>query len=59
VLPALAALASPALAGRIEEIKIGAQVPDPEEISRLWSSLQARYRPFVIYKAAVSLGRLD
>jgi hypothetical protein len=55
VLPALAALASSGLAQRIEEIKVSSQVPDPEEISRLWSSLQARYRPFITYKAAVSL----
>lgn len=59
VLPALAALASSGLAGRIEEIKIGAQTPDPEELSRLWSSLQARYRPFLTYKVAVSLSRTD
>jgi hypothetical protein len=56
VLPGLAALASSALMERIEEIKISTQTPDPEEIARLWSSLQARYRPFLTYKVAVALG---
>ena len=55
VLPALSALAGSALAERIEEIKITAQVLNPEEMSRIWTSLQARFRPSVAYKVAVAL----
>ena len=56
VLPALSALSSSQLAERIEEIRICAQVLNPEEMSRIWTSLQARYRPSASYKVTVLLG---
>jgi hypothetical protein len=55
VLPALAALADSDLARRIEQIKVSPQVLSPEEMSRLWTSLQARYRPSAAYKISVFL----
>jgi Pvc16 N-terminal domain len=53
VLPALAALADSDLARRIEQIKVSPQILNPEEMSRLWTSLQARYRPSAAYKISV------
>ena len=58
VLPALSALASSNFGDRVEEIKICAQVLNPEEMSRIWTSLQARYRPSASYKVSVLLGDL-
>ena len=51
--PAL--LAASGLADQVEMIKL---VPEPlsaEEMSRLWSALQSRYRPSFAYKASVVL----
>ena len=55
VLPALTALSSFDLARQIEQIKIGAQVTNPEELSRIWTSLQAKFRPSAVYKVTVTL----
>jgi hypothetical protein len=56
VLPALAALASPELAGQLHQITLCPQLLPGEEMSKLWSTLQTRYRPSMVYKATVALG---
>lgn len=51
--PALAALiATPERLG-LARIEIHPQFPTMEEISRLWSAFQARYRPSVAYKVSM------
>ena len=55
VLPALAALASPQLAGQFNQITICPQSLPGEEMSKLWGTLQTRYRPSMVYKVSVSL----
>jgi hypothetical protein len=52
-IPALAALAEPGLADQMEEISMSPQFVSIEEMSRLWSALQARFRPSAVYKASV------
>lgn len=51
--PALGALAEPGLADQMEEISMLPQFVSIEEMSRLWSALQARFRPSAVYKASV------
>ncbi len=51
--PALAALATSPLAEQIEEITIRPQFLSTEEMSRLWSAMQARFRPSAAYKVSV------
>jgi hypothetical protein len=53
--PALAALAASDLADQVEQITICPQFLSSEEMSRLWSALQARYRPSVAYKVSLVL----
>lgn len=53
VQPVLATLAAPQLAARIGPIKICPQAMDPEEMSKLWATLQTRYRLSAAYKVAV------
>lgn len=55
VLPALAALRDSPLGTRLETLKIVQQTINTDELSKMWSSLQARYRPSLAYKVTVSL----
>ena len=50
--PARAALSSSDLANQIEQIRITPQFLSFEEMSKLWSALQARYRPSVAYEVS-------
>ena len=43
------------LADQIEQIKLTPQAMNTEELSKLWSALQARYRPSAAYVASVVL----
>jgi hypothetical protein len=54
-LPALAGLAESALARRLAQLRIYPFLQSPDELSRLWSGLQARYRTSAAYKVAVFL----
>ncbi|HEU5314865.1 MAG TPA: DUF4255 domain-containing protein, partial [Chloroflexota bacterium] len=49
---ALAALASSGLADQVEQIGVTPEFTNTDEMSRLWSALQARYRPSASYKVA-------
>lgn len=53
--PGLAALADSNLAEQVEQITIVPQFLHTEELSRIWSALQSRYRPSVAYKVSVVL----
>ena len=54
VIPApQAALAASDLADQVERIAIEAEFLSTEEISRLWSALQAKFRPSATYKVSV------
>jgi hypothetical protein len=53
--PAMAALATSELADQVEQIKITPEPMNSEELSRIWSALQARYRPTMGYLASVVL----
>jgi hypothetical protein len=53
--PALRALADCGLADQMEQIRITPTTLNPEESSRLWSALQAHYRPTAAYQASVVL----
>jgi tryptophan synthase alpha subunit len=50
VQPALAALAQSDLAESVEKITMAPQFLNAEETSKLWSALQAKYRPSLTYK---------
>ena len=39
----------------IEEIVIEPQFPSGDELFRLWSALQARYRPSIVYKISLTI----
>jgi hypothetical protein len=52
VSPARAALSESALSEQVEEIKIRPRFLDFEEMSKLWSMLQARYRPSLTYEVS-------
>jgi hypothetical protein len=45
-------LIDPALLAGVGDIRLLPEFPGPEEQSRLWSALQARYRPSVAYRAS-------
>ena len=49
------ALASADLAEQVEMLKITPLTMNPEEMSRLWSALQARYRPTTAFQVSVVL----
>jgi hypothetical protein len=49
------ALAGARLADQVEQIKITTNVTSPEELSKLWSALQAHYRPTVALEVRVVL----
>lgn len=53
--PTLQGLYGAGLAEQVEQIKICPMTINTEEISRLWSAFQARYRPTVAYQATVVL----
>ncbi len=48
-------LADALLAEQVEMLKITPEVLNNEELSRLWSAIQARYRPSVAYQVTVVL----
>ena len=50
--PARAALSEVKLADAVERIDVVPEFPSTEEISRLWSTLQARYRPSSAYRVS-------
>jgi hypothetical protein len=50
--PARAALAAPGLAEGVDRLKVTQQFMSFEEMSKLWSMLQARYRPSVTYEVS-------
>jgi hypothetical protein len=43
------------LADQVEQIKLTLQVSGAEEMSKLWTAMQARYRPSALYLASVVL----
>jgi hypothetical protein len=51
--PALQALSASELADQMEQIKIVATALNSEEMSKLWTALQARYRPTAAYQVSV------
>ena len=53
--PALRALADCGLADQVEHIRITPSTMNTEEMSRLWSALQAHYRPTAAYHVSVVL----
>jgi hypothetical protein len=53
--PAMAALFTSELAEQVEQIKIAPAALSTEEISRMWSAFQAKYRPTAVYQASVVL----
>ena len=53
--PTLQALATSELAEQIEQIRIVPETMNMEEVSRLWSAMQAHYRPTAAYQASVVL----
>src|SRR5215213_11719302 len=50
--PAQAALSASGIMDQIEQIKVTPQFLSFEEMSRVWSALQARYRPSVSYQVS-------
>lgn len=50
--PPLAALAASELADHVDRLKIEATFLSTEEMSKLWSALQAKYRPSATYKVS-------
>lgn len=53
--PALRALASCGLADQLEQIKVTPEYMNTEEMSKLWTAVQAHYRPTAAYLATVVL----
>jgi hypothetical protein len=53
--PALRALADCGLADQVEQLRITPQFMNGEEMSRLWTALQANYRPSAVYQVSVVL----
>jgi hypothetical protein len=50
-----AVLARSNLAEQVEQISISPEFMSTEELSRMWSALQARYRPSVAYKVSAAV----
>jgi uncharacterized protein DUF4255 len=50
--PALAALASSDLADRVARIEISPEFLGTEEMTKLWSAIQAKYRPSAAYRVS-------
>jgi hypothetical protein len=57
--PARAALAGAELADQVEQIHVAPEFTSTEEMARLWSALQARYRPSAAYKVSAVLLTAD
>lgn len=55
VSPAAAALARSSLARQVREIRFEPLFLSLDEVSKLWSALQARYRPSAAYKASLAV----
>jgi hypothetical protein len=55
VAPARAALGASDLADSVERIEVSLEFLSSEELSKLWSTLQARYRPSAAYKVSTVL----
>jgi len=53
--PSLQALSTSELAEQVELVKIAPQSITTEEISRMWTAFQAKYRPTAVYQATVVL----
>lgn len=53
--PALQALADTGLADQAEAIRIAPHYLSPEEMSRIWTSLQSNYRPSMAYRVSAVL----
>ena len=53
--PTLQALASCGLAEQLEQIKLTPEHLSPDEMSKLWTAVQAHYRPTTAYMASVVL----
>lgn len=53
--PAFQALSAADLADQVEQIKITPVTMNTEEMSKLWSAMQAHYRPTAAYSASVVL----
>jgi hypothetical protein len=51
----LAALAAPEVADGFDRLVIEPEFMDAEAVSKLWSALQARYRPSATYKVSAAL----
>jgi hypothetical protein len=52
---ALAALSQGAAAGTAPDLRIAAQFLETEAMSRIWSALQARYRPSLVYRVTATV----
>lgn len=50
--PLVAAIGVEPIAEQIAEITISPQFPSFEEVARIWSALQARYRPSIVYRVS-------
>jgi hypothetical protein len=53
--PQAVALAGASLAEQLDQITLCPQFLSTEEMSKLWSAFQARYRPSIAYKASMAL----
>lgn len=53
--PALSSLSASALADQLESVKLTPVTMNTEELSKLWTAFQAKYRPSVAYVATVVL----
>lgn len=53
--PAFQALSASDLADQVEQIKIAPETLSTEEMSKLWSAMQAHYRPTAAYQLSVVL----
>src|SRR5262249_17833971 len=53
--PEMEALFTSELSEQVEQIKISPASLSTEEISRMWSAFQAKYRPTAVYQASVVL----
>jgi hypothetical protein len=56
--PTLQALASCDLDTQVDQIEVRPQYLNGEELSKIWSALQARYRPSLAYKVSMVLIRV-
>jgi len=53
--PAFQALVASDLADQVEQIKITLSVQSSDEMSKLWSAIQSKYRPSSVYQVSVVL----